>query len=237
MNVEIFINKLKSIADSVETIYAMGTYGQPITEELITKNAKRLEWYTPTRINTLKKNINKIGFDCSGLIKAVACWGYPNTKYNANTDVNADTMIKLCSNISTDFTNIEKGEMVYMKGHAGVYIGDGLVIECTPKWSNGVQYTKLSTRKWLKHGRLPWVEYSTIYKPQITKAFVNTVSSNLNVRTGAGVRYDVIGQFAKGSRIEILNADNKTWLYCKGIDTKGRVITGYCFSKYIKGVN
>ena len=54
-----------------------------------------------------------------------------------------------------------------MSGHVGVYVGDGKVIECTPKWTNDVQYSNLGNlgyttghfRNWTKHGKLPWVEY------------------------------------------------------------------------------
>ena len=57
-----------------------------------------------------------------------------------------------------------------MKGHIGVYIGDGKVIECTPKWSvsPGVKISYLEnlgfkggySRTWTKHGFLPWVNYT-----------------------------------------------------------------------------
>lgn len=49
-----------------------------------------------------------------------------------------------------------------------MYVGDGLVIECTPKWDDGVQYTAClnigsvsgyNGRKWTRHGKLPYVTY------------------------------------------------------------------------------
>ena len=52
-----------------------------------------------------------------------------------------------------------------------MYIGDGLAVECTPIWDNGVQITAVQNigtkagyhaRKWQKHGKLPWVEYDTV---------------------------------------------------------------------------
>lgn len=50
-------------------------------------------------------------------------------------------MITVCKNVSTDFSRIEVGEAVWMEGHIGVYIGDGLAVECTPCWDNKVQIT------------------------------------------------------------------------------------------------
>ena len=63
-------------------------------------------------------------------------------------------------------SNIEVGEAVWMEGHIGVYIGDGLAVECTPKWANKVQITSCNQsvtgynrRDWTKHGKLPYIEY------------------------------------------------------------------------------
>lgn len=112
-------------------------------------------------------SVDTFSFDCVGLIKGIL-WGwngntqrlYGGADYASNgvPDINADTMIKRCSDISTDFTDIEIGEAVWVPGHIGVYIGDGKVIECTPQWQNGVQIT--SKRKWQKHGKLPYITYS-----------------------------------------------------------------------------
>jgi murein L,D-transpeptidase YcbB/YkuD len=55
-----------------------------------------------------------------------------------------------------------------MPGHIGVYVGDGLAVECTPKWKDGVQITAVHNigkkkgyngRAWAKHGKLPYLAY------------------------------------------------------------------------------
>ena len=109
------------------------------------------------------------GFDCIGLIKAVL-WGwdgdeskvYGGAVYASNgvPDLSADAMIGRCTDVSSNMTNIEVGEFLWMKGHCGVYIGNSKVVESSPKWANGVQITALTARNWLKHGKLPWIEYS-----------------------------------------------------------------------------
>lgn len=130
---------------------------------------------TKYRLGTFfnKRDGSKYLCDCSGLIKA-CFWGYPsNGAYQKNLkDINADTMIKQCIHVSSDFSNIKPGELVWMKGHIGVYLRDGVVIECTPKWNNGVQLTYLNNginqniyglheRKWNKHGKFKYIDYST----------------------------------------------------------------------------
>ena len=52
-------------------------------------------------------NGNYLLCDCSGLIKGIL-WGYPEKgKYASNQvlDINANTMIKQCSKVSTNFIN------------------------------------------------------------------------------------------------------------------------------------
>ena len=60
-----------------------------------------------------------------------------------------------------------------MDGRIGVYVGGGVVVKATPKWQGGVQCSTLANtagaqklpgtagcRRWTKHGKLPWVDYS-----------------------------------------------------------------------------
>ena len=88
-------------------------------------------------------------------------------------DIGADGMFTrmYVKNISKDFANIKKGAIVHMSGHVGVYIGDGMVVECSPKWENKVQLTVLGNlnsiyrktgniRMWDEYGYLPCIDYS-----------------------------------------------------------------------------
>jgi hypothetical protein len=87
---------------------------------------------------------------------------------NGVPDISADAMITKCTGVSTDFTSISVGEFLWMKGHCGIYIGDGLVIESTPKWNNGVQITAIGKRAWTKHGKLPYVRYDAEEERTVT---------------------------------------------------------------------
>ena len=119
-------------------------------------------------------------FDCICLVKGIL-WGWRadvNLKHggaiyksNGVPDYNETKFFNLCSSISTDFNNIHIGEMVWMKGHVGIYVGDGHVIESTKGWGknkvvesdiakDGTSSLKGVKRyKWLKHGFITYVEY------------------------------------------------------------------------------
>lgn len=175
-NIEL-ANKLKDIAKNYKTLYVMGCFGAPMTAS----NKKRYTQnhsYNRQAARTAMINAasaDTFGFDCVCLIKGVL-WGWKGDKNaiyggasyacNGVPDIGADTMITVCKNISTDFSKIEIGEAVWMEGHIGVYVGDGLAVECTPRWDNKVQITACNRsvsgynrRNWTKHGRLPYVTY------------------------------------------------------------------------------
>ena len=170
-----FVSKLVNIANNVKTVYAWGMFGAPITKLNVHHKAKQYpSWYTDSKISTVfaplyGSNPQAWGFDCVGLIKGVL-WGwngetdktYGGAIYGSNgvSDVSADAMIERCLQVGNNFNSIAVGEYLWMKGHCGIYIGNGQVVESSPKWKNGVQITKLSDRNWLKHGRLPFVTYN-----------------------------------------------------------------------------
>ena len=172
-------NKLLDIAKNYKTIYGMGTWGWIVTQSAIDRKVKESSWWTSSKVKTISKVIDKgyFMFDCVGLIKGIlwgwngnskAIYGGAGYKINKVPDVNTEGMLAKCKNISTNFSNIEVGEYLWMNGHCGVYIGDGLAVECTPKWDNKVQITAVgnigskkgyNSRKWTKHGKLPYITY------------------------------------------------------------------------------
>lgn len=181
-----FVDKLVDVAKNYKTLYVMGSFGSPLTASrkkyLIQHNEYNQRASRTNLINAA--SADTFGFDCVNLIKGIL-WGWNGDKKKANggatykangvPDTNADGMIKLCKNVSTDFSNIEVGEAVWTNGHIGVYIGDGLAVECTPAWKNKVQITACNckksgynTRTWKKHGKLPWIDYDVKKKPAST---------------------------------------------------------------------
>lgn len=169
------IEKLK-VLTGVKTLYVNGAWGWPLSEankqRAIAKNAYNAQ---APRANKIKAaSSDTYGFDCVCMIKGIM-WGWTGDRrqryggagyaINGVPDINADQMMAICTNKSTDFSEIIPGAAVWLKGHIGVYIGDGLVIECTPLWDDGVQITSLEKRpgyhqrKWSRWGLLPFIEY------------------------------------------------------------------------------
>lgn len=199
-----FIKKLHEIVES-KTVYMWGASGQRVAEAFIAQKSRQYpSWYTAAKQAQLRALIGKgyEGWDCSGLIKAVI-WGWPATKYASNglPDTNSLGLINRCKDVSTDFSNIEPGELLWMQGHVGIYIGDGDVIEATPSWANGVQITKLSARRWLKHGKMPELDYSPVLPEEV---IIMRTTANLNLRSGAGTNHSIILTMAKGSEVQLL---------------------------------
>lgn len=171
-------NKLLDIVNNYKTIYGMGTWGWIVTQSAIDRKKKESSWWTSSKVNIVKKVIGKnyFMFDCVGLIKGIL-WGwngsnkiYGGAGYACNgvPDVNTEGMLAKCTNVSTNFKTIEIGEYLWMSGHCAIYIGDGLCVECTPIWKNGVQITAVAnigkksgynSRTWTKHGKLPYITY------------------------------------------------------------------------------
>ena len=171
--------RCEEVAKNYKTLYILGCFGAPMNAQSKDRYSSNLSYNRQT-VRTVKiksATADTFGFDCVCLIKSLL-WGwcgktsatYGGAVYTSNDvpDINADQMIKVCKDVSTDFSNIQVGEVVWMEGHIGVYIGGGLAVECTPKWEDGVQITAVHNigtksgyngRRWTSHGKLPYVTY------------------------------------------------------------------------------
>lgn len=174
-----FLDKL-TLAVNSKTLYVVGGFGAPATE----KNKKRYSTnhdYNKKIADTIMAQPSDcFFFDCCGLVKGVL-WGWEANKdlvyggatYKSNglPDLGTESLIAACSDVSTDFGKIEPGELLWQQGHVGVYVGDGVAIESTGLWKDGVQLVPLSKRtgkyEWKKHGKLPWVDYTPEARFQI----------------------------------------------------------------------
>ena len=145
--------------------YWYGTFGQIATEGLHKSKAKQY----PDKYN--RKNYTQ-GWahqygarvhDCVGLIKGYLWSDTPTSapKYNAKQDYSADGLINICKVKGSIKTIPEvKGLLVHYKGHIGVYIGNGFVIEARGH-NYGVVKTKLTDRKWTTWGYCPFITYQS----------------------------------------------------------------------------
>lgn len=170
-----------NVARNYKTLYVHGCFGAPMTEENKAYYCTNT-WYNQQsdRQKLIRAaSADTFGFDCVCFIKGLL-WGWSGNKkhqyggavYRSNNvpDINADMMFEKCKDRSMDFSSpgkIAVGEALWMKGHIGVYVGDGLAVECTPAWKNCVQITAVNSTKagynarfWTAHGKLPYITYT-----------------------------------------------------------------------------
>lgn len=191
MTAEKMVEMVKKCANNYKTLYIYGCFGAPM-------NAANKRRYTNNyaynkradrRTKILAASSDTFGFDCVNMIKGIL-WGwygdvnktYGGAVYGANgvPDTSADGMFQnYCYNRSSNFSNIQPGEFVWLKGHIGVYIGNGLAVECTPIWKDGCQITAVgnigtkagyNTRYWTQHGKSKFIDYSV--EPTPTPGFL-----------------------------------------------------------------
>lgn len=130
-------------------------------------------------------NNNKFMMDCVVSIKGLL-WGFIADKNkphgggiycsNGVEDFSPDGGVDYCTDVSTNFNNLTPGEYLCMKGtgysHAGIYLGNGKVFECTTGWnanrciiseidtSGNRFYNGVRNLKWTYHGKLIYIDYS-----------------------------------------------------------------------------
>ncbi len=157
-----------------KTMYVLSCFGAPMNE----KNKERYAKADPKRASEIRAaSADTFGFDCVCFIKGLF-WGwkgdasqvYGGAEYKSNgiPDIGADQLIKQCIDVSEDFSTIVPGEYVWLPGHCGIYVGDGLAAEATFEPESGVQLQcvlpmgvkpGMPATGWVKHGKLPWISY------------------------------------------------------------------------------
>ena len=237
MNNKEFAQKAMKIAKNYKTNYFWGAFGWLTTNS----NINRLLNQYPENYSYLAKaDGSQFSFDCSGLVKAIL-WGwngsddvYGGAKYCSNGlgDVNDEGLKAMCSDVSSNFSNVQVGSLLFTSGHVGIYVGSGMAVEATPSWNNGVQISAvgnigtvagLPTRTWKCHGKFKLIDYSVNDSVQTNTnishpptqaaparyfsegyAGIYTVSAGIgvNVRVNAGTDHRIIKAIPYGSKVQ-----------------------------------
>lgn len=163
-----FIDKLKWLVEKVPNVYHSGT-----------------GW------STLKNG--KWQFDCVLSVKCIL-WGFKADKnlfrggtiYKSNgvPDFPCNAVYEICTDVSTNFSNLVPGEYLCMKGtkynHTGIYLGNGKVFEDTTGWNankaiisdidkyGNRSYKGVKNLKWTYHGKLKYIDYKDEPQPTPT---------------------------------------------------------------------
>jgi hypothetical protein len=215
-----FINKLKWLVNDVPNYYysASGT------------------WCNYNRSN------DKFMMDCVVSIKGLL-WGFKADKnkphgggiYGSNgvADFTPDGGLNYCSNVSTNFNNLVPGEYLCMKGtgysHAGIYLGNGKVFECTVAWgtnkciiseidTSGNRFYKGNRNlKWTYHGKLNYIDYSVENDSNQTNKYKigDTVTIN-GVYVSSTSTNKLIPKITKGTITKIITGARNPYLLDNG---------------------
>ena len=168
------VNACLDAVNNHKTMYVLSCFGAPMNE----KNKERYAKADPDRAAQIRSaSSDTFGFDCICFIKGLM-WGwngdaskvYGGAAYKSNgiPDVGTDQLIKQCIDVSEDFSTIVPGEYVWLPGHCGIYVGDGLAAEATFEPKSGVQLQAVlpmgvkdgyPATGWKRHGKLPWISY------------------------------------------------------------------------------
>lgn len=164
--------------------------------------------------------------DCIRGPKGIIYWGWAEDKtkahggavYDKSTDFTEDAWIAHCDGVSANFASITPGELLYMPGHCGVYIGNWTVFEITTGWGvNGAILSEIDANGrrtlggvpaanayWKKHGRIPEIKYINETEEEFDVATIWTVKEG-----------------SEGGHVEslqaLLNEKNHAGLYVDGI--------------------
>lgn len=253
------VSKVIDIAKNYKTLYVMGCFGSPMTPANKTRYTQNHSYNKGAdRVAMINAaSADTFGFDCVNLIKGVL-WGwcgdksksYGGAKYAVNgvPDIGADTMIGKCKDASSiGWDKLDPGEVVWTTGHIGVYIGNGLAVECTPKWKNCVQITAVgnigkkpgyNARTWKKHGHLPYVTYDTTAAPSQPETVKPTPTSEVKA-TGVAKSFNkaVAGSYTVTAAAG-LNVRDAAGVSSKLLVTipKGTVVRNYGYYTVVGGV-
>lgn len=115
--------------------YCLGSFGNVLTTTFLTQ--KLNQGYGVGAYNTkhrpyLNRFLNRRVTDCYGLVKGCVWWNGGNVKYVASQDRNQEGAYNSAKEKGPLSTMPEiPGLILWHKGHAGIYIGNGEFIECS----------------------------------------------------------------------------------------------------------
>ena len=145
--------------------YVWGTYGNVLTESLLTYKVSQYPDGVGNHENFIRAHwLGGRTTDCVGLIKGYS-WLSPETMtidYGTHgmPDIGANQMYYTARESGPISTMPDiPGLAVWHEGHIGVYIGGGQVIEAMGT-KNGVVKTELAKRNWTHWLKIPYINYN-----------------------------------------------------------------------------
>lgn len=164
--------------------YIYATYGQKLTlTKLESVHRTYPNYMSDARFAKAKATmLGKKVQDCTGLIEGYLMGSTPTTfaKYDKKHDRSADGWYAAATKKGVIATIPEvEGIGVYYKGHVGVYIGGGKVIEARG-FDYGVVTTNLKDRPWTNWFYIVDIDYATDANASIKSAFIKSLAKVMN---------------------------------------------------------
>lgn len=173
-----YVKMLYTIKDHLITYYGYGACGAPADYKYVNRSYED----NRQRYGAPGAPAGSFIFDCAGYAYKAIPWGFcgdPNKCYGGAvwpakgaplSELDTNDILSICTDVSEDFTEIQPAEVLYIPGHVGIYVGNGLALECTSGWNeNKVLETQVLNvnnfvtqkyaRSWQKHGKLPFIDY------------------------------------------------------------------------------
>lgn len=144
--------------------YVRGTFGQVLSLQLYQYKLKQLGYEAVGQFEEfiLENWLNKRTADCVGLIKSYLWWNGGNVIYSKETDVDANGMYSKASKKGSIASIPEiPGICVWKKGHIGVYLGNGFVIEARGTKAGVIKspLTGTGSAGWTNWLECPFIKY------------------------------------------------------------------------------
>ena len=217
----------ENVAKNYKTLYIMGCIGAPMNESNTKRYTMNYAYNAKAdrKPKILASSADTFGMDCVCMVKTLL-WGwngdtskvYGGAVYASNgvPDIGTEQIIGVCSGVTADFSKITVGELLWMQGHVGIYIGNGLAVECTPAWNDGVQITAVHNigkksgyngRSWTKHGKLPYVTYGVEEAEDVkteTPAVMPTVNPTTSSTGGCTLTLPMLQKGSRGETVKAL---------------------------------
>ena len=207
--------------------YWYGCVCYKCTQDLLTRKTRQYpKHYISNRTARYKADIagDKWASDCIGLAKGYMWWdstkGGVRYAVNGCPDMSANGMLEKAT-VKGDIKNLPEtpGLMLWMDGHAGVYIGNGWAIE-ERGFNYGCVKTKVADRPWKKWYKLPGLTYLSADDGEGREKVpfdvaeepehgVRITGDRVNVRLGPGTEYGVACVADKGDVLEAI--DTSGW--------------------------
>lgn len=148
--------------------YVFGTWGLVLTDKLLNQKLAQYPTQVGKYLDHIRdKYMGKRTVDCGGLIKSFLWWNGDNPAYTPSSDASVNTMYAQAKEKGPISTIPEIPGLIVWKGdHAGVYVGNGEVIE-SKGTIDGVVKTKLRDRPfthWFKHKDIKYID-TTVEAP------------------------------------------------------------------------